>query len=57
MYINFVLYGKNLNIWYCLYLNDVIKYLIYVVDNFKIYNVCKLGFILIFLNMEEYSSK
>lgn len=57
MYINFVLYGKNLNIWYWLYLNDVIKYLIYVVVNFKIYNVCKLGFILIFLNMEEYSSK
>lgn len=51
------MYIKNLNIWYCLYLDDVIKYLIYVVVNFKIYNVCKLGFILIFLNTEEYSSK
>lgn len=53
MYINFVSYGKNPNIWYCLYLNDVIKYVIYVVDNLKIHNVCKLGFILIFSNMEE----
>lgn len=53
MYINFVSHGKNPNIWYCLYLNDVIKYLIYVVVNLKIHNVCKLGFILIFSNMEE----
>lgn len=45
MYINFVSYGKNPNIWYCLYLNDVIKYVIYLVDNLKIHNVCKLGFI------------
>lgn len=57
MYINFVSHGKNSNIWYCLYLNDVIKYLIYVVVNLKIHNVCKLGFILIFSNMEEHSSK
>lgn len=57
MYINFVSHGKNPNIWYCLYLNDVIKYLIYVVVNLKIHNVCKLGFILIFSNMEEHSSK
>lgn len=53
MYINFVSHGKNPNIWYCLYLNDVIKYVIYLVDNLKIHNVCKLGFILIFSNMEE----
>lgn len=57
MYINFVSYGKNPNIWYCLYLNDVIKYVIYLVVNLKIHNVCKLGFILIFSNMEEHSSK
>lgn len=53
MYINFVSHGKNPNIWYWLYLNDVNKYLIYVVVNLKIHNVCKLGFILIFSNMEE----